>query len=277
MKCLASTLVVALLAACNGNPLFEPNPDGGSKDMAACSAATDEASCKAIPGCEPQECAICNGAMAFVDCVPAGSAAGVFCPALCEQPTCAMLQQADCDARPDCYSTFSGDLPCNNESCSNHFVKCVDGPFVCPSPTGVCTIACTTLTPSCPSGYGPNQACCPSGCVEAALCASSSACTSDQQCGAQAYCQGLVSVCSTDCQLTIGTAATGTCHRSCVGQNAPCSCVDDADCPGLFTSCDLATGQCKTIAPPICHAQCPAGCADESNTQYGEICVCSSC
>ncbi len=102
-------------------------------------------------------------------------------------------------------------------------------------------------------------------------------CTSDDQCGAHAYCRGLLQRCRSDCQLTIGTAAVGVCHRSCVGRDAHCACVDDTDCPGLFTSCDVPSGTCKTIAPPICHSQCPAGCADSSDVQYGEICICSSC
>jgi hypothetical protein len=103
------------------------------------------------------------------------------------------------------------------------------------------------------------------------------ACTADDQCGASSYCRGELSVCKSQCQLTIGLATTGMCHRSCVGPNPACTCVDDADCPGFYTSCDLASGTCKTLAPPVCHAVCPAGCADSGDTQFGEVCICASC
>jgi hypothetical protein len=78
---------------------------------------------------------------------------------------------ADCDARSDCYSEFSGDLPCLTSTCRNHFEKCVAGKPQC---TGAaCAIACPQLTPSCPSGDTPiydNGPCCATGCAHAEAC-----------------------------------------------------------------------------------------------------------
>jgi hypothetical protein len=137
-----------------------------------------------------------------------------------------------------------------------------------PCPAVPIHCACANVNPVCTNG----QWTCPS-------CDGGSGggtpCTTDGQCGANAYCQGVLTVCKTDCQLTIGTAATGACHRSCVNQ--ACACVDDTDCPGFYTSCDLTTHACKSLAPPVCHSTCPAGCTDSTATQYGEVCVCAAC
>jgi hypothetical protein len=191
----------------------------------------------------------------------------------------AITDPAACDARNDCFALYSGDLPCNNLSCSNHFVGCQDVPALCGPGGGVCDRACTNLTPSCPSGFtnvfSDSSACCSSGCTATDKCPSP--CTSDDQCGLHAYCRGALTFCSSQCQLAIGTAGIGICHRSCVGRDAHCACADDSDCPGFFTSCDRSTGNCVSAAPPVCHAECPACCAEASDIQYGEICICGSC
>ncbi len=269
-----------MFAACNGDGLRL----GGAGDLgAACASATDAVSCQAIPGCEAVGCPSCNGGTSFFSCLPRGESHGAACSAGCGQLACSELSDGPtCDARPDCYALYSGDLPCDNSGCTNHFVKCEDGPSTCVKSGSQCAGSCAALTPSCRAGYveafpSPDQTCCSNGCVSASKCAVPVACTADDQCGANAYCEGQLKVCRNDCQLTIGTSTTGVCHRSCVGPDAPCSCVDDADCPGFFTSCDLATGTCKSIEPPICHSACPAGCTDATDLQYGEICVCSLC
>jgi hypothetical protein len=111
------------------------------------------------------------------------------------------------------------------------------------------------------------------GCADTAHCLTP--CTSDSGCDAQSYCRGGLSACTAQCQLTIGVAATGSCHRSCVDKH--CQCADDSDCPGFYTSCDPTTHSCITQSPPVCHANCPAGCTPARDTQYGETCVCSQC
>ena len=140
-----------------------------------------------------------------------------------------------------------------------------------PCPAVPIHCACTGTNPACTNG----QWVCPSTCSDGGSADGSTGCTADIQCGANAYCRGLLNVCKNDCQLTIGTATTGTCHRSCVNQS--CACVDDSDCPGFYTSCDLPTQTCKSLAPPVCHSTCPAGCADGTELQYGEVCVCTTC
>jgi hypothetical protein len=206
---------------------------------------------------------------------------GGGCIGQCELMACDSLTDATaCDQRSDCFALWSGDLPCNNTSCQNHFVRCQSAPPVC-SGSGTCNGSCAQLTPTCRSGDVPvfasaSQACCAIGCVAGIKCPIVNAgCSSDAECGAGAYCRGLLMRCSSMCQLALGTAATGMCHRSCVG--GACSCADDSDCPGAFTSCDLSTGKCKTIAPPVCHANCPSQCTDSTDAQYGEICICPSC
>jgi hypothetical protein len=105
--------------------------------------------------------------------------------------------------------------------------------------------------------------------------ATGSACSRDNECGVDAYCKDLLDVCAQDCQLAIGTARPGSCHRDCTGGS--CRCGDDADCPGLFASCDRAAGRCVSNPAPICHGACPPGCSDETNLQYSEHCVCAQC
>jgi hypothetical protein len=198
----------------------------------------------------------------------------------CVQQRCAdLVDPAACDARPDCYALFSGDLACASTACQNHFVKCESAPPFCTA-MACGNVACQPPSRSCRPGdvsvYPDSSSCCNVGCVAATKCGGTS-CTSDDQCGAHAYCRGLLAVCRTDCQLTIGTSSTGVCHRSCVGRDAHCTCTEDADCPGEFTSCDRASGTCQTIAPPICSATCPAGCTQATDAQFGPICVCSAC
>jgi hypothetical protein len=265
-----------IVAGCNGQGLSTGSPDLG----AACAAARDTASCNAIAGCTAVGCPNCNGGIDFAFCNPDGQPYGLDCPNLmCELQSCSSIHDAQsCDARPDCWSLWSGDLPCNNTQCSNHFVSCNDGSPVCAT-TGVCNGSCTMLTPTCRDGDAPvfSNSCCATGCAHANRCPGAVACSSDDQCGGQEYCRGMLQVCGSQCQLTIGTLQTGVCHRSCVGRDAHCTCVDDSDCPGFFTTCDVASGTCKSAAPPVCHASCPAGCTDTSDKQSGEICVCNAC
>jgi hypothetical protein len=153
------------------------------------------------------------------------------------------------------------------------FFLCI---FACgssaPCPVVPLHCACSGANPVCTNG----QWVCPSSCSDGGSSADlSTGCTADDQCGANAYCKGLLNVCKNDCQLTIGTATTGTCHRSCVNQ--ACACVDDSDCPGFYTSCDLPTQMCKSLAPPVCHSTCPTGCTDGTALQYGEVCICAMC
>jgi len=192
---------------------------------------------------------------------------------------CSATNAADCDARDSCHSVFSGDLPCNDGSCQNHFVRCEAGPATCAS-AGVCKAACTTQQPSCPGGMvalypSADQTCCAIGCVAPDRCSLPPSCSLDSDCGSNAYCRGALAVCKSMCQLTIGTTATGICHRVCNGVS--CACADDADCPGRFTHCDLPSGECITEQPPVCNAGCPSGCYDTTNQQYGEICICGGC
>ncbi len=151
------------------------------------------------------------------------------------------------------------------------FVAACHGSASCPAVPIHC--ACAGATPVCTSG----QWVCPdpATCADGGASDASAGCASDAECGAGAYCRGLLNVCKTDCQLTIGTATTGSCHRSCLDQS--CSCVDDSDCPGRFSSCNTTTHTCMTLQPPICHSTCPAGCTDAMDAQYGEVCVCASC
>lgn len=277
-----------MFAACSAGGLAVPDGSAGAADLGrSCASASDAASCQAIAGCSAVGCPTCDGGMSFILCVREGQPYSVDCPAPCAQPACADLSnRAVCDARSDCYALFSGDLPCKSASCTDHFVKCESGPATCiPNPSaGACALDC--VAPSCRAGEvnvfpSPQQTCCSNGCVASTKCPGASsvtvACTADDQCGAHAYCQGLLKVCRSDCQLSIGTTTTGTCHRDCVGRDAHCSCVDNADCPGLFTSCDLPTGNCKSVQPPICHGLCPAGCTDATDLEYGEFCICNLC
>lgn len=168
-----------LLAACRTSSLPLPaGSDGGVSDLgAACSAATDTASCQAIPGCKAVGCPACGGGTTFALCVAPGESYGLDCAAPCAQPACAELQDgASCDARPDCYALYSGDLPCDNSSCANHFVSCQPAPANCGQTEGPpCAADCTMLTPSCPMGLvnafpAPSGSCCSNGCVAAQKC-----------------------------------------------------------------------------------------------------------
>jgi hypothetical protein len=140
-----------------------------------------------------------------------------------------------------------------------------------PCPVGVpLHCGCASANPVCVNGQWtcPDTSACPDA-------GGGAGCTDDSQCGANAYCRGLLSVCKGDCQLTIGTAIACACHRSCLNQ--ACACADDTDCPGFYTSCDLASHACKTLAPPICHSNCPTACTHATDTQYGEVCLCGAC
>ena len=252
--------------------------NGALQTSSDCASATDVNSCQALSGCKPLTCPDCRGQSSF-ECVSATQQ--VACGLLCVI-SCADIKDATtCDTRSDCHALYSGDLPCNNSSCINHFVKCDTMPTVCRVAGTVCNGSCVQLTPNCPSGFAPvfnstGPTCCATGCVAASKCPAPTSCSSDGECGAGNYCNGLLSVCKGDCQYTIGVAAVGTCHRSC--DSGSCQCTTNADCPGAFTSCDVPSGVCKTIAPPICHAPaCPSGCTESTNAQSGPICVCNSC
>lgn len=167
-----------LLAACRTSSLSLPaDSDGGVTDLgAACSAAQDTASCQAIPGCKAVGCPACDGGLDFVLCVAPGESYGVDCPAACAQPACSDLQDGpSCDARPDCFALYSGDLPCDNSGCQDHFVKCESGVATCMRSTGPCSGSCVMDTPSCRSGEvevytSPAESCCAIGCVAPAKC-----------------------------------------------------------------------------------------------------------
>jgi hypothetical protein len=172
--------LLVLLAGCNGGGLRIGDPDGGSvpSDLgAACAAAGDVASCRAIAGCQAVGCPLCGGGMSFLFCIPDGQPYGVLCSDPCEQTSCSEITDATtCNARPDCYSFMSGDLPCDNLMCSDHFERCVDGPPACGTPGTVCNGSCTVLTPMCEKGEAeiyasPDQSCCPVGCTTADRCA----------------------------------------------------------------------------------------------------------
>jgi hypothetical protein len=109
------------------------------------------------------------------------------------------------------------------------------------------------------------------------LALAGSNCTSDNQCGHGAYCRGLLDVCDRDCQYVLGVeAGSGACHRSCM--DGHCSCVEDADCPGAFASCDATSHRCVVESPPICTApSCPSGCTEGTLDQYGYVCYCLAC
>lgn len=266
------SLLLLLLSACDSGAL---HVGGGT-----CASANDASGCAAIDGCVAVGCPTCDGGTGFSACIVKGQPYGLLCPhSECELQACESLNTSgDCDARSDCYSLYSGDKPCNNASCSNHFTQCLAGPAQCAAGTGPCTADCTEPA-TCRAGFVPaytsaSQSCCPSGCVAETLCPRATSCTSDAACGPDAYCKGFLDVCLTDCQLTIGTPKTGSCHRSCLSGN--CDCVDDADCPGPYSSC--IQGACRTLQPPICNAPgCPAGCRVSSAAQYGTLCTCDFC
>src|SRR4051812_41961693 len=88
-----------------------------------------------------------------------------------------------------------------------------------------------TSGPSDSSGPGPDGTAPVDAQATADLRADSVAsCTTDTECGAGAYCRGLLNRCGSDCQFAVGVAtAAGTCHRSCVATG--CECSDDTDCP----------------------------------------------
>jgi hypothetical protein len=174
-----SSLLFALFlfAGCRTSSLPLPSDsDGGASDLgAACSAAHDTASCQAIPGCKAVGCPSCegDGGLDFVECVAPGQPYGLDCPAACAQPACTDLQDGpSCDARPDCFALYSGNLPCDSSGCLNHFVKCQSGVATCMR-TGPCSGSCVMDTPSCPSGeveVYPAQNCCAIGCVAPSKC-----------------------------------------------------------------------------------------------------------
>lgn len=169
-------LCALALAACT-TPLPGPH-DGGTSDLgAACSAAKDSASCKAISGCKIAGCPDCKGGLNFVACVGPDQSVGIECPAICPAAdSCGSITDAAaCDARPDCYALYSGDRPCDNASCSNHFVQCNPAPANCGSTTQPCAEDCTTLTPTCPAGLvsvfpTAGGSCCASGCATGLKC-----------------------------------------------------------------------------------------------------------
>ena len=170
----ASLLVALLVAGCNNDGLSPvAEGDAGRPDLGrACSTAQDDADCQAL-GCMPVGCPICGGGETFLLCVAPGEPYGVLCTNPCPQPACASLATAaDCDARTDCHSLFSGDLPCNSSGCNNHFEQCEDGATAACSPSGGGP-SCTKLTPQCAGGdslaYLSNN--CPDGCVHTDRCA----------------------------------------------------------------------------------------------------------
>lgn len=75
-----------------------------------------------------------------------------------------------CDAQLACHSLRSGDLPCEEESCSDHFIACVPGPAACTPPKT--TEKCYRLTHSCRTGDTLNfgDGICPDGCASRSKC-----------------------------------------------------------------------------------------------------------
>jgi hypothetical protein len=98
------------------------------------------------------------------------------CLSECELTSCSEItDETTCNARPDCYSFMSGDLPCNSSGCSDHFERCADGPPACGTGDTACHDSCTTLTPQCRNGEveifaAPDQTCCPVGCTTSQSC-----------------------------------------------------------------------------------------------------------
>jgi hypothetical protein len=75
-----------------------------------------------------------------------------------------------CDAQLACHTLRSGDMPCDNASCTDHFVACLPGPAVCTRPAS--TSGCKMLLPSCRTGDTLDYAdgVCPDGCVSRSKC-----------------------------------------------------------------------------------------------------------
>lgn len=164
-----------LLAACNSDGLHFPPPDMQGADAGACGAATDPASCQAIPGCLALTCPACGGGVGvYFGCIPEGQPHGVDCSDPCAQPACADLDTAAaCDARPDCLSLYSGNLPCNSTACENQFMECLDGGTAVCAPPAPGGDSCTRLDAECVPGdaaiYFANG--CFEGCIHSGRCA----------------------------------------------------------------------------------------------------------
>jgi hypothetical protein len=81
---------------------------------------------------------------------------------------CIIGDGESCDAQPLCHAIYSGDFPCNNASCDNHFVACTFGFASC----SVFAMACTQPTPTCRTGYTLelDGNVCPRGCVAIDKC-----------------------------------------------------------------------------------------------------------
>ncbi len=81
-----------------------------------------------------------------------------------------IAQDGACDAQLACHAVRSGDLPCDNQSCNDHFVACVPGLALCTRPTS--GDRCQALLPSCRTGdalvYEGDV--CPKGCAARSKC-----------------------------------------------------------------------------------------------------------
>ena len=98
----------------------------------------------------------------------------------------------------------------------------------------------------------------------------SEACTTDAECGANAYCARNIASCANGTDTF--TASEGICHRDCMG--GACTCLNDADCPSSVCT----NGQCVAVdrfcPEPPCTAECPSANLEQEGCP---ICLCSVC
>ena len=81
-----------------------------------------------------------------------------------------IAEDGACDAQLACHAVRSGDMPCDNKECNDHFVACEPGPASCTRPTS--DQKCKSLLPSCRTGdalvYDGDV--CPVGCAARSKC-----------------------------------------------------------------------------------------------------------